>query len=91
MLGIILIIIQYLFSPVVFLLTFILPIVFFFVNRKYVWCSILLTVVIELIINWGNFMYYESRGLISMATAAQIAVMAVIILILKAVAKKGNR
>ena len=35
------VIIQYLLSPVVFLLTFILPVVFYFVNRRYVWCSIL--------------------------------------------------
>lgn len=86
--GIAQMIIQYLLSPVVFLLTFILPIVFYFVNRRYVWCSILLTVLIELIINWGNFNYYESRGLMILVTLVQIAVMAIIILILKAVASK---
>lgn len=89
--GIAQMIIQYLLSPVVFLLTFILPIVFYFVNRRYVWCSILLTVLIELIINWGNFNYYESRGLMILVTLVQIAVMAIIILILKAVASKRKR
>lgn len=89
--GIAQMIIQYLLSPVVFLLTFILPIVFYFVNRRYVWCSILLTVLIELIINWGNFNYYESRGLMILVTLVQIAVMAIIILILKAVASKRKK
>ena len=67
------------------------PIVFYFVNRRYVWCSILLTVLIELIINWGNFNYYESRGLMILVTLVQIAVMAIIILILKAVASKRKK
>lgn len=62
------VIIQYLLSPVVFLLTFILPVVFYFVNRRYVWCSILLAVLVGLIINWGNFNYYESRGLMILVT-----------------------
>ena len=82
------VIIQYLLSPVVFLLTFILPVVFYFVNRRYVWCSILLAVLVELIINWGNFNYYESRGLMILVTLVQVAVMAIIILILRAVTPK---
>ena len=82
------VIIQYLLSPVVFLLTFILPVVFYFVNRRYVWCSILLAVLVGLIINWGNFNYYESRGLMILVTLVQVAVMAIIILILRAVTPK---
>lgn len=85
------VIIQYLLSPVVFLLTFILPIVFYFVNRRYVWCSILLAVLVELIINWGNFNYYESRGLMILVTLVQVAVMAIIILILRAVTPKRQK
>lgn len=85
------VIIQYLLSPVVFLLTFILPVVFYFVNRRYVWCSILLAVLVGLIINWGNFNYYESRGLMILVTLVQVAVMVIIILILKAVAPKRQR
>ena len=53
---------QYLLSPVVFLLTFILPVVFYFIGRRYVWFSILLAVTVEVIINWVNFCYYESRS-----------------------------
>ena len=48
---------QYLLSPVVFLLTFILPVVFYFIGRRYVWFSILLAVTVEVIINWVNFCY----------------------------------
>lgn len=83
--------VQYLFQPIPFFLTFIFPIVVFFINRRYVWFSILLTVLIELIINWGNFCYYESRGLMIIVTLIQIAVMAIIILILSAVASKRKR
>ena len=82
---------QYLLSPVVFLLTFILPVVFYFIGRRYVWFSILLTVIVEVIINWGNFCYYESRGLMILVTFVQIAVMAILILILKAVGPKIKR
>lgn len=85
------VIIQYLLSPVMFLLTFILPVVFYFVNRRYVWCSILLAVLVELIINWGNFNYYESRGLMILVTLVQVAVMAIIILILRAVTPKRQK
>lgn len=85
------VIVQYLLSPIVFSLTFILPVVFFFVNRRYVWSCILLTVLVEIIINWGNFCYYESRGLMIFVTVIQVAVMAIIILILKAVDLKRKR
>lgn len=91
MLRLIILIIQYLFTPIVFILTFILPIAFFFVNRRYIWCSILLTVLVELVINWDIFMYYESRDLMILVTVVQIAVMAIIILILKAVAAKRKK
>ena len=78
------VIVQYLLSPVVFPLTVIVPVVFFFVDRRYVWFSILLTVLVEIMINWGNFRYYESRSLMIFVTLIQVAVMAIIILILKA-------
>lgn len=77
------VIVQYLLSPIVFSLTVIVPIIFYFINRRYVWFSILLTVLVELIINWGDFCYYESRGIVIFVTSVQIAVMAIIILILK--------
>ena len=79
---------QYFASPLVFSLTFILPVVWYFINRRHVWFSILLTVMAEVIINWGNFCYYESRGLMIIVTLVQIALMAVTILLLKAVGSK---
>ena len=85
------VIVQYLLSPIVFPLTFILPVVFFFVNRRYVWFSILVTLLVEIIINWGSVCYYESRGLMIFVTLIQVAVMSIIILILKAVALKRKR
>ena len=84
-------IIQYLLSPTVFLLTFILPIVFFFINHRDVWLSILLTAIIEVIIYWGELWYYESRGLVILFISIQLALMAVIILILKAFFPKRNK
>ena len=81
---------QYLLSPVVFLLTFILPVVFYFIGRRSVWFSILLAVTVEVIINWVNFCYYESRGLMILFTFVQIAVMAILILILKAIGSKAE-
>ena len=84
------VIIQYLLSPIVFPLTFILPVVFYFINRRYVWFSILLAVTVEVIINWVNFCYYESRGLMILFTFVQIAVMAILILILKAIGSKAE-
>ena len=81
---------QYLLSPVVFLLTFILPVVFYFIGLRYVLFSILLAVTVEVIINWVNFCYYESRGLMILFTFVQIAVMAILILILKAIGSKAE-
>jgi len=63
---------QYLLSPVVFLLTFICLLYFTLLVRIYVWFSILLAVTVEVIINWVNFCYYESRGLMILFTFVQI-------------------
>ena len=84
-------IVQYLLLPASFLLTFILPVAVYVINRRYLWFSIPLTVIMELIINWGNFMYYESRGLMILFTLAQAAVMAVFILVLKYIGVKTKR
>ena len=91
MLEMTLLMIQYLLSPVAFLLTFILPIVFFLVNRRYVWCSIPLAVLAELIIHGGDFSYYESRGLMILVTFVQVAVMAILIFILKSFARRRKK
>ena len=84
-------IMQYLLLPASFLLTFILPVAVYVINRRYLWFSIPLTVIMELIINWGNFMYYESRGLMILFTLAQAAVMAVFILVLKYIGVKTKK
>ncbi len=75
--------VQYLLTPIPFLLTFVTPILFFLISRKYVWLSIPLTVLVELLVNWRNFTYYESRGLTILVTLFQLAIMAVVIILLR--------
>ena len=79
---------QYLLTPIPFLLTFVTPILFFLISRKYVWLSIPLTVLVELLVNWRNFTYYESRGLMISVTLFQLVVMAIVIILLKTVLSK---
>ena len=62
---------------------FVTPILFFLISRKYVWLSIPLTVLVELLVNWRNFTYYESRGLMILVTLFQLAIMAVVIILLR--------
>ena len=50
---------QYVLQPIPLILTVVPPIVIFLIARRYVWLSILLTALVELVINWGNFCYYE--------------------------------
>ena len=80
--------VQYLLTPIPFLLTFITPILFFLISRKYVWLSIPLTAFVELLVNWRNFTYYESRGLMISVTLFQLVVMAIVIILLKTVLSK---
>ena len=75
--------VEYLLIPRNIQLTILLPAAVYFINGRYVWFSILLTVLIEVIINWGNFTYYESQGLMLVFTAVQVLVMAVFIVLLK--------
>lgn len=75
--------VQYLLTPIPFLLTFVTPILFFLISRKYVWLSIPLTVLVELLVNWRNFTYYESRGLMISVTLFQLVVMAIVIILLR--------
>lgn len=75
--------VQYLLTPIPFLLTFVTPILFFLISRKYVWLSIPLTVLVELLVNWRYFTYYESRGLMILVTLFQLAIMAVVIILLR--------
>ena len=80
--------VQYLLTPIPFLLTFVTPILFFLISRKYVWLSIPLTVLVELLVNWRNFTYYDSRGLMISVTLFQLVVMAIVIILLKTVLSK---
>ena len=80
--------VQYLLTPIPLLLTFVTPILFFLISRKYVWLSIPLTVLVELLVNWRNFTYYESRGLMISVTLFQLVVMAIVIILLKTVLSK---
>ena len=77
--------VQYLLTPIPLLLTFVTPILN---SRQYVWLSIPLTVLVELLVNWRTFTYYESRGLMILVTLFQLAIMAVIILLRSAFTKK---
>ncbi len=81
------IIVQYLLQPTV-LPTFILPVAFYFINRKYIWVSLLITAIIEVAIYWDDLCYYEGRGLMILFMSAQLALMAAIILILKELVPK---
>lgn len=72
------------------ILALVLPIVFFAVRRKFVWWSIAVAVVLDLILYRPEFLYYESRGLFIVFTLTQIAVMAVVILVVKWIDKKKH-
>lgn len=65
------------------ILALVLPVVFHAVKRKFIWWSIAVAVVLDLILYLPEFLYYESRGLFIVFTLAQIAVMAVVISVLK--------
>lgn len=60
-----------------------LPVALYFVKRKYIWLSLILAAVVEVIVYWSDFSYYEARPLMIIFTLVQLAVMAIIILILK--------
>lgn len=69
-------------------LAIVLPIVFYMVKRKYIWFSILVAVVSELVIYRLDFAYYEARPFFILFTLIQIVVMSIIILILTKVIDK---
>ena len=68
-----------------------LPIAFYFIKRKYIWLSLILAVAVDVILYWDEFSYYEGRPFIIFFTFVQIAVMAIIILILKIAAAKKEK
>ena len=65
------------------ILAFLLPTVFYFAWRSRIWFCPALAAVLDLVIFWPEFNYYESRGLFICAAIIQLLVMAAIILILK--------
>ena len=69
----------------------VLPVVFYFVKRRFVWVSVALAVALDLVLYWPEFCYYESRGLFICVTLAQIAVMAIIILAFKVISAKTKK
>ena len=79
---------QYLLQPLPFTLTFLLPIAFCLAARKYIWLSLPLATLAEVLLNWDSFCYYEARGLALLFTLTQLAVMAVFVWLLQTVAKK---
>lgn len=68
------------------------PVVFYIVKPTFVWLSIGLAIVVDLLICWSEFSYYESRGLFIWVIFVQIIIMAIIILALKLVnTKRKNK
>ena len=67
-----------------------LPVVFYAVRHRFIWWSIAVAVVLDLICYLPEFLYYESRGLFIVFTLTQIAVMAVVILVVKWIDKKKH-
>lgn len=59
-----------------------LPIVFWLISRKGAWFSLPFAVLLDVVLYWQEYGYYESRGLFAYATLVQLAIMAVILLLL---------
>ena len=68
-----------------------LPVIFYFAWRRLIWFCPALAAVLDLVIFWSEFDYYESRGLFLYITLLQILAIAIIILILKFVAARIKR
>ena len=81
---------QYLLQPIPFTLTFLLPLLFRLIARKYIWLTLPLTALAEVLLNLDNFCYYEACGLALLFTLMQLAVMAVFVRILQAAAKRSQ-
>ena len=79
---------QYLLQPIPFTLTFLLPLRL--IARKYIWLSLPLATLAEVLLNWDSFCYYEARSLALLFTLTQLAAMAVFVWILQAAAKNSR-
>lgn len=69
-------------------LAIVLPGIFRLINRKLTWMSIPCAVIIEIIMYWDEFCYYEARGLMIYLTLIQVIVMSVICIVLSLLRKK---
>ncbi len=69
------------------ILTIFLPVCFRLINRKLTWLSIICAVIIEIIMYWDEFCYYEARGLMIYLTLIQVIVMSVICILLNLIKK----
>lgn len=77
---------------IVFVITAIVfPAVFYIIKPRFVWLSIGLTIVVDLLVCWSEFSYYESRGFFIGAIFVQIIIMAIIISALKLVDTKRRK
>lgn len=81
---------QYLLQPIPFMLTFLLPLLFRLIARKYIWLSLPLAALAEVLLNWDSFCYYEARGLAIPFVLTRLAVMAVFVWILQIAAKSSR-
>jgi len=71
-------------------LALLLPIVFRLINRKLTFFSIVCAIIIELVIYWDEFCYYEGRPFMILFTIIQILVMIIISVILSVLGKKKS-
>lgn len=72
-------------------LTVLLPVIFRLINRKFTWLSIICAAIMEIIMYWDHFCYYESRGLMMYMTLIQIVIMSIIAASLNLIGKKKER
>ena len=70
------------------ILAMVLPGIFRLINRKLTWQSIPCAVIIEMILYWDEFCYYEARGLMIYLTLIQVAVMIIVCILLNLLRKK---
>ncbi|MBE6957166.1 MAG: hypothetical protein E7450_06905 [Ruminococcaceae bacterium] len=68
----------------------VLPIAFHNVTRRFAWLSVPFAAVLDLVLYWPDFSYYESRGLFVLAALVQLAVIAGVVLLLKFVDKRED-
>lgn len=69
-------------------LTVVLPIIFRLISRKITWASMICAVVIECVVYWDHFCYYESRELMIYLTIIQIVIMIIITVLFNLIGKK---